>query len=209
MQQISDPGAVHAVLNDPAYTVPPVPPGDTGLIWLRATVSRFSNGEVHARRRALVVGLLDTIDPDALRASVPAHPVVLLADALGVDGSTVEDDVRLIAAAYQPGSGPEGPAVDAAVARVVGVFGGAYDEPTAARICLLVQACAATTTLIDRAKGRDLSDDPPVVATKRQAPTGEIVLLSLRGDPDLAFAAGPRRCPGRLHALAIVEGARR
>ncbi|MFF5234487.1 hypothetical protein [Dactylosporangium sp. NPDC000521] len=33
---------------------------------------------------------------------------------------------------------------------------------------------------------------------------GEVVRISLRGIP---FGAGPRRCPGRAHALAIAEGA--
>jgi cytochrome P450 len=62
-----------------------------------------------------------------------------------------------------------------------------------------------------------LRDDPPVPATRRQAlraatvgdvtmEAGEVVLVRLRGD--LAFGAGPRRCPGRDHALALVAGAR-
>jgi cytochrome P450 len=246
MQQISHPGDVHAVLNDPSFIVPPVaqvapvaqPETGTqegiaaGMDWLRATVSRFSNGEVHARRRALVVELLDGIDPAHLREARPAHPVAVLAAALGVPVPALEsivDDVRLVAAAYQPGSGT-GSDADGAVARLAGVFGAGSDgvadgdERTAARICLLVQACDATAALIERAGTRDLAevlrDDPPVVATKRQAtaPTtvggvpvaaGEIIRLNLGGDPELAFGSGPRRCPGRAHALAIVEGALR
>jgi cytochrome P450 len=54
-----------------------------------------------------------------------------------------------------------------------------------------------------------------VPATRRQAPAagtvggvaveaGEVVLVSLAGG--LAFGAGPRRCPGRAHALALAEG---
>ena len=63
----------------------PVPdPGPAGpygtLPWLRATVSRFANGETHARRRALVEALLAELDPAALReeaaelARVPPRP---------------------------------------------------------------------------------------------------------------------------------------
>jgi hypothetical protein len=35
--------------------------------------------------------------------------------------------------------------------------------------------------------------------------TGEVVQVCLAGD--LAFGAGPRHCPGRAHALALIEGA--
>src|SRR5262249_45833485 len=61
---------VLAVLSDPAFDVPPVAPaGDTVDVgWLRATVSRFATGADHERRRALVEGLLDGLDPVALRA---------------------------------------------------------------------------------------------------------------------------------------------
>jgi hypothetical protein len=51
-----------------------------------------------------------------------------------------------------------------------------------------------------------LRDDPPVPATRRRRPDGEIVLVDLRDAP---FGAGPHACPGREHALALVEGARR
>ncbi|UWP84636.1 hypothetical protein Dfulv_10530 [Dactylosporangium fulvum] len=216
MNEITDPGVVRAVLADPSFAVPPVPSGDTGIAWLRATVSRFSTGAVHARRRALVEGLLAGIDPADLAAAPPAHPVATLAAVLGAPPSIV-DDVRTVAAAYQPGTGDEEPA-DGAVERLVAAFGGAHDEPTAARIGLLVQACDATATLIERARTRPvadvLRDAPPVVATRRQAlaaatvagvpvAAGEVVRLSLAADP---FGAGPRACPGRAHALALVEG---
>jgi hypothetical protein len=125
-----------------------------------------------------------------------------------------------VSQAYQPGTGNERRA-DAAVERLVAILGGRHDEPTAARIGVLVQACDATATLIDRARHRPveqvLRDDPPVPATRRQAlvastvgattvEAGEVVLVSLAGGP--AFGAGPRRCPGREHALALVAGAR-
>ena len=59
---------VHAARR-PAYTVPdPGPAGPYGtMAWLRATVSRFANGETHARRRALVEALLADLDPADLR----------------------------------------------------------------------------------------------------------------------------------------------
>ena len=87
---------------------------------------------------------------------------------------------------------------------------------------MLVQAYGPTAALIERARHRPvddvLRDDPPVPATKRQAlrtttvgdltvQAGEVVQVRLAGD--LAFGAGPRRCPGREHALALVTGARR
>jgi hypothetical protein len=137
---------------------------------------------------------------------------------MGVPEPVVEP-VRAVARAYQPGTGAEA-AADAAVNRLVAVFGGAADEPTAARIGVLVQACDATALLIERARhaGPDdvLRDDPPVPAVRRQAlvartvagqavPAGAIVSVRLAGG--LAFGAGPRRCPGRAHALALVQGA--
>lgn len=219
MQQINDPETAVAVLHDPAFVVPPVPPAATGIGWLRATVGRFSTGAAHERRRALSTAILDGIPPAALRAAGGDHPVTVLARAIGVP-EPVESLVRDIAQAYQPGTGDE-PRADAAVDRLVAVLGGEYDEPAAARIGVLVQACDATAALIAGARHRPveevLRDDPPVRATRRQAlaattvggvpvEAGEIVLIGLAGGP--AFGAGPRRCPGRAHALALVEGSR-
>lgn len=219
MQQISSHDAALAVLTDPDFVVPPVPAAATGIAWLRATVGRFSTGEVHERRRALSVAILDAIPPESLRTG-GAQPVATLARAMGVAEPVepVAELVRDAAQAYQPGTGDEALA-DAAVDRLVAHLGG-YDEPTAARIGVLVQACAATEVLVERARHRPvedvLRDDPPVPATKRQAlaaatvgdiavDAGEVVRVRLAGD--LAFGAGPRRCPGRAHALALAEGA--
>jgi cytochrome P450 len=217
MQQITGREAALAVLHDPSFVVPPVPPAAGGVAWLRATVGRFCTGPDHDRRRALSIAVLDAVPLDALRAATGAHPVTTLARAIGVD-HPVEDLVRDVAQAYQPGSGDESRA-DAAVERLVTVLGGARDEPTAARIGVLVQACDATATLIGRARHRPLAevlrDDPPVPATRRQASVattvdgvcleaGEVVLVGLAGGT--AFGAGPRRCPGREHALALVAG---
>jgi hypothetical protein len=218
MQQISGRDAALAVLNDPSFVVPPVPSAPVGVAWLRATAGRFSAGEAHERRRALSIAILDAIPLESLRAGGLMHPVAILARAMGVDGYVV-DLVRDVAQAYQPGTGDETRA-GAAVDRLVAVFGGGYDEPTAARIGVLVQACEATAVLIERSRRRPvddvLRDYPPVPVTKRQAlvattvgdvtiEAGEVVQVRLAGD--LAFGAGPRRCPGRAHALALVEGA--
>ncbi|WP_433217738.1 hypothetical protein ACQP00_10505 [Dactylosporangium sp. CS-047395] len=196
-------------ISELSLPVPEPEPAPTGIGWLRATVSRFANGEVHARRRAIVEELLAGIDPAELSKPYEGHPVAPLAAALRVDDGVIRavvEDVRTAAAAYQTGD----PAADAAVDRLVGVFGGAYDERTAARIQLLVQACDATAKLVERARTRPvdevLRDDPPVPATRRVADDGTVVAVSLADNP---FGAGPRACPGRAHALALVEGARR
>lgn len=137
MQEISGRDAARAVLNDPAFVVPPVPPAVAGIAWLGATVGRFTVGEAHERRRASSVAILDAIPLDPLRACGPIHPVATLAGEMGADEAVVEL-VRDVAQAYQLGTGDESRA--------------------------------------DRAV-------------------------------NLAFGAGPRRCPGRAHALALVEGA--
>lgn len=218
MQQISGRAAALAVLTDPTFIVPPVAPASAGVAWLRATVARFSSGEVHKRRRALAVALLDEIPPESLLARRGEHPVATLSRALGGDEAVV-DLVRDVAQAYQPATGDESRA-DGAVNQLVAVFGGSFDERTAARIALLVQACEPTATLIERARHRPvhevLREDPPVRATKRQAlattsvgdmtiEAGEVVPVLLADD--LVFGAGAHRCPGRAHALALVREA--
>lgn len=152
MQHIDDGDAVLAVLNDPAFMVPPVPSASAGIAWLRAAVCRFSTGQAHESRRALSIAILDAVPVESLRAGGPVDPVGVLARAIGLDEPVV-DLVR---------------------------------------------------------------DDPPVPATKRQAlvattvggitvEAGEVVQVRLSGD--LAFGAGPHRCPGREHAFALIEGA--
>jgi cytochrome P450 len=215
MQQISGHTAALAVLLDPSFVVPAVPPAAGGVAWLRATVGRFSTGPDHERRRALSVAILEAVPLASLRTDGNEHPVTVLARAIGVS-EPVADLVRDVAQAYQPGSGDDRRA-DAAVERLVAILGGAHDEPTAARIGVLVQACDATAKLLERARHRDvdevLRDDPPVRVTRRQASAdttvggvpvgaGEVVVVSLAGG--LAFGAGPRRCPGEQLARALV-----
>jgi cytochrome P450 len=190
-----------AVLSDPRYVMPSVPPGDSGVAWLRSAVARFSNGPDHARRRALAVDALDAVDPAGLRrAAMSADgPVEVLATALGLPES-VADDVAVVAGSYQPHTEVT-PEADAAVERLVVTCGGSHDEVTANRIGLLVQACVATKALVAHLLAGD--DDPPVASTRRVAPDGDTVEVDLA---NAHFGAGEHACPGRAHALAIAAG---
>jgi hypothetical protein len=194
MRVISRPDEVVAALEDPAYPVPPTVPAATGVAWLRSQVARFSEGAEHERRRSLAVAILDKIDPASLRSAPGDNPTEILAGALGVSG--VFDDVAAVAAVYLQGESAD---ADAAVERLVVAFGGVHDEETAARIGLLVQGHTATAALVARATH-------PVPGTRRLDPEGDLVFLDFTGDPGLMFGAGRHRCPGKGHALAIVEG---
>jgi hypothetical protein len=205
------------VLDDPAYTVPPPPPaGPVGtLSWLRATASRFAAGPDHARRRAMIVARLATLDPAALRerARETGDATLTLAETLGSsDPRAAADAVAEIAPHYNPpptagaaerGDSPGGEAgarADAAVARLLALLPQADPESAAQDIAILVQSHAATAALI-AAGGR--LDPPPVPVTRRIAPGGELVEVDLSGMP---FGAGPRACPGAEHALALARG---
>ncbi|MFD8706162.1 hypothetical protein ACFV1W_26755 [Kitasatospora sp. NPDC059648] len=227
---------VTAALADPALVPPPATPGPYGTVaWLRATVARFSAGEPHARRRALVVADLERLDPGELRAlaaggfdpDLRLRVVRTLARALGLaDPEAVARDVKAVARAYfEPA--PDDPAADAAVARLLPAMGDDDPETAANRIGLLVQACEATASLVEHARrsggpAAALRDDPPIRAMRRSAaratevggvavPAGAHVLLDLDaarepGREPLAFGAPPRLCPGRSQALVIAEG---
>jgi hypothetical protein len=195
------------VLEDPAYTVPPPPPaGPVGtLSWLRATVSRFAAGPDHARRRALIVARLATLDAAALRerARELGDATVTLAEALGAsDAGAAAEAVAEIAPHYNPAPaiGAATPAADAAVARLLALLPVAPPEAAAQQIAILVQSHAATSALI--AAGGKL-DPPPVPLTRRVAPSGELVEVDLTGQP---FGAGPRACPGAELAVALAAG---
>jgi cytochrome P450 len=205
-----------SLLTDARWLVPPLPDGDgRGMDRLRRSVSRFSTGRDHARRRTVVEAVLAQVDPDAprgatrrLAAADPAPPVVprvpltALARALGArEPATVAALVPPVAAAYLPGSGAGGPAADAAADELL-------DRLGAARAAVLVQSClpvaAWVRTALDRGITLDevLATAPPVPATTRWR-DGETVTVPLDGIP---FGAGPRRCPGVAHARALAEG---
>ena len=201
--------------------VPEAPAGRAGMAWLRASVSRFANGDPYRRRRALAKAELARLDPERLAveaarlaATAVAEagaeldamslarrvPVQVLCEALAgvtVDAALVEA-AEAVAAAYPPGSA-SGPAEDAALAHLVAVFGAG--EEGAARIALLAQACDATAALIGNALLGE--EGVPVRLTRRVGPAGEPVVLDLEAS-GLPYGAGPRACPGEAHAVAIA-----
>ena len=205
-----------SLLTDARWLVPPLPDGDgRGMDRLRRSVSRFSTGRDHARRRTVVEAVLAQVDPDALRVAtrrlaaadpappvVPRVPLTALARALGArEPATVAALVPPVAAAYLPGSGAGGPAADGAADELL-------DRLGAARAAVLVQSClpvaAWVRTALDRGITLDevLATAPPVPATTRWR-DGETVTVPLDGIP---FGEGPRRCPGAAHARALAEG---
>ncbi|MEU2670749.1 hypothetical protein ABZ622_18100 [Streptomyces sp. NPDC007164] len=200
------PSTSHAILTDPEFLVPPVPDHDgsspDGVAWLRSCVARFSSGADHRRRRALAVAELAPIAPESLRLRAAERgdgPVEVLTEALGLSAD-VADDVAVVAKSYQPHTAITEEA-DRAVARLVEACGGVADEATANRIGLLVQACDATKALVaNTVAGRT---GPPVPLTRRVAPDGTLVEVSLTQVP---FGIGPHACPGRAHALALAAG---
>jgi cytochrome P450 len=210
-----------ALLNNPAFEVPapaPTPPAQNGapvgLAWLRATVSRFTSGPDHRRRRALATALLDPVGPGALRDRAAAAtltalaagataeavalrvPVTTLAAALGLDPSVVHQ-VAVAASGYQPGT-DAGPAADTAVRALVAACGGTPDEAAAARIMVLVQAYEATAQLIGNA-----------LAASRYAPADTTVdtLLAetLRFDPPVEVMRRVCVAPTTVGAATVDE----
>lgn len=184
-----------SILDDPEFRVPQTPPAPTGIAWLRSHVARFSEGTDHERRRAIALRLIEAVPPARLRRA--GHPVATLAAALGLPRE-VATDVEIIASSYPPHD-PVTSEADAAVARLVQIAGGRWDEETAALIGLLVQACAATRSAL-------AGNRPPVPTTRRLSPCGQETLVSLENSP---FGAGRHACPGREHADALLAGARR
>ncbi|MGA6161196.1 hypothetical protein [Amycolatopsis magusensis] len=162
----------------------PMPPNhDPGPIgWLRDHVARFSDGEAHRRRRALITGLLADIDPAQLD---PATPIAALARAMNIPADLA--DVAEVARVYHPHLTPDTTA-EQALTRLVHACGGTWDEPTAARICVLVQASAGLAG--------------PVRVTRRQAPDGTTIEVDLSA-AGLRFGAGAHECPGRTLVTAL------
>jgi cytochrome P450 len=201
---------ISAVLADHRFVVPPVAPAaEPGTVgWLRATVARFATGETHARRRALVTGLLNGLDPDAVRraafddttAAVPDParqvPVRVLAAALGIPGSAVPA-VAAAARAYHPGSEVDAAAHEA-VARLVRLLGGVPDEPTANRIGVLMQAYEPTADLITGAAQH----------LDRREPLDTILIETLRHDPPVRLTRRVATGPAVVNGTAVAAGTR-
>ena len=183
------------VLEDPAYSVPSAPAASRGVGWLRGEVPRFSDGDAHRRRRALVVSVIDRLG----LVSYEGTPTRSLLAALGLPPD-LEADVGLVAAAYQPHL-PQSEEADSAADRLVAACGGRTDA-AAAIVCVLVQSHAATLALI--AERRAGSSASPVPFTRRVAPSGDEVLVDLR---DAHFGRGPHRCPGEQLARHLADGA--
>ncbi|MEV7182653.1 hypothetical protein [Kitasatospora sp. NPDC093102] len=197
---------VTAALADPALVPPPAAPGATPgtVAWLRSAVARFSSGEPHARRRALVLADLERLDPSRLRVAaaggfepdVRLRVVRVLAAELGLaDPEAVARDVATVARAYFADT-PDDPAADVAVARLLPAMGDRDEETAANRIGLLVQACDATAALVEGARRHEdgpagvLRTDPPLRTMRRLAaratavggvevPAGTQVLLDI------------------------------
>jgi len=183
------------VLLDPAFTVPAVPEAAAGVGWIRCMVPRFCEGEAHARRRALTEQVIARIGCPARSSS----PTAALLAAMGLPPA-LEDDVAAVALAYQPHV-PVPLEADAAADRLVAACGG-RTEDSAARVCVLVQAHAATLALIDRRRAGDSA--PPVPATRRVTPDGREILVDLAAAP---FGAGRHACPGQPLALHLASAA--
>ena len=212
---------IDQALNDPHLVPLPAQDGPYGTMpWLRATVARFSHGDVHARRRAYVEAELAHIDPEELgrifaETDEPddrRRVVRAVATAMAIADLDIEA-VLTVADNYFGGDDPE---ADKAVEKLLPGMNVADPEQAANRIGILVQACDATATLI--ANTRAGSAEPPVKVMRRRAiaqtrvggviiAAGELVLLEVAA-VGLTFGAGPRVCPGRAHALAISAVAR-
>ena len=164
------------ILADPDYAVPTAEQStESGtLAWLRATVSRFSNGPDHDRRRAQVEAVLSQISPAGLRASAYERaraelggaapewsvavlrdvPVAVLASALGALGPepALLGAVKAVSAGYlRRPTDEERRAADAGVECLLDQFGGDVSERSANVIALLIQMAAPTGTVIARA----------------------------------------------------------
>ncbi|MEU4234229.1 cytochrome P450 [Nonomuraea sp. NPDC026600] len=189
-----------AVLSDTRYVPPPVrqdAPAGT-LSWLRAQVSRFSTGEVHAERRRLVTERLAALDPAALRQAAtaatlerggdwPDVPTAVLGAALGItDEKRLVGAVTAAAAGYL--SGEEEPEADAAVADLVELLSGEGDPIP--RITILLQAHAATAGLITNALAHaEPGGEPKDAAAPQRAESrvdiDGLLRETLRHDPPL------------------------
>jgi hypothetical protein len=181
------------VLEDPTYMMPAARSAPSGVGWLRGAVPRFTDGDPHRRRRALVVSVIDRLGA----VTDEGTPTMSLLAALGLP-LDLEADVAAVATSYQPHF-PQTEEADLAADRLVTACGG-RTEGVAAMVCVLVQAHAATLALIEERQVG--SSAPPVPFTRRVAPSGEEVMVDLC---DAHFGRGPHRCPGERLALHLAD----
>jgi len=199
----------------------PGPPG--GMAWLRSTVARFSTGETHARRRALLEADLARLDPSALRRAAASGPagearvmvVRTLAESLGLsDPDAIAGAITVVAGTYFGGDDADADAavawlvprvlpadpVDPPAERAEGAERAeALLEAAANRIGLLVQACDATGSLVDHA--RRAAGDCPVVHS-----TEALLTETLRYDPPVRAMHRVAVRDTRVAGVEIAEG---
>jgi len=185
------------VLLDPVFTVPAVPEAAAGVGWIRCMVPRFCEGDAHVRRRAMAERVIARVG----RPRRSSSPTAALLEAMGLDPG-LECDVAAVAQAYQPHAQVP-PEADAAADRLVAACGGRTEE-SAARVCVLVQAHAATLALIARLRTGDGA--PAVPVTRRIAPDGREIAVDLATAP---FGAGRHACPAQALALHLAGAGNR
>ncbi|WP_406201726.1 hypothetical protein OH807_22400 [Kitasatospora sp. NBC_01560] len=169
-----------------------------GVAGLRAAVARFSAGEAHRARRALVEADLAGLDPAALRASAAAgvepdarlRVVRALAQGLGLaEPDAVARAVAVVARAYFTGT-PQDAEADAAVDWLLPRMGVADGpaEHAANRIGLLVQACDATAALVAHARraGGEEAAGGAAGASPDVADVADVLDRTLHQDPPVA-----------------------
>ncbi|MFF1399446.1 hypothetical protein ACFVZD_37320 [Streptomyces sp. NPDC058287] len=209
---------IRAALANPDL-VPELPasadgPVGASMAWLRATVSRFSSGQAHTRRRALVEAELARLDPTQLRQAAAPQPratvdevriqvVLSLAEALRLSKPDIV--AKAITAVADVYFGGVDPVADAAVAQLVDLLsarsrGENELEAAAARICLLVQACDATAALVRHTRAAATTTG---VGTQ---PIEVQLAETLRRDPPVRTLRRIAVCDTRIGGRDIAEG---
>lgn len=157
-------------------------------------------------------------------------PVAVLAAELGLTGNSLRRavDAVITAAPGYPNPDAAWLGTDASVKQLAEALGAAGDlgpqdaELLANRIGLLMQACDATAGLIgnalitafvvgdsdsvpaaDELVAETISDDPPVLRTRRLGPDRQAITLDISS---CTFGAGRRPCPGADQAVALAVG---
>jgi cytochrome P450 len=223
---------VQAILADGRFEVAAV--ADAGaapgtIAWLRASASRFANGDEHQRRRALAITELGRLDPRALRAdahqralaalaaagspgdridvmSLLARPVPMAALAAGLqaaDPAAAAVAAMAAAAAYFGGADEATTlASDAGTTQLLELLGPAATDVLVARITLLVQACDGTAGLIGEAL-RVLQDAP---GTGASWPTDGVLTEVLRYSPPVRLSRRVARTAVQFRGCPVQAG---